>query len=302
MRAITNLIETILPQLLCYVSMIVYATYLDVPLLPSQTILMISYYNTMSQTFACEFMKAVQYSINATVSFDRIKVRAETFPVRRLAVDFALVLLKSYLMEPESETKPAEINQAKKSHVTVNGLSAAWDDDQKNTLRNVSFEVDSTELLGVVGPTGSGKSSLLMALLGEIPTVKSGTVDISGTTFYVSQEPWIFSATVKENILFGKTYDKEKFDEIVDACMLRDDLGMFKNGANTFIGEKGVNLSGGQRARISLARALYSDADVYLLDDPLSAVDANVAKRLYDESVNLRRSSHLILNQKSEFL
>ncbi len=150
-------------------------------------------------------------------------------------------------------------------------------------MQNFSFEVKSGELLGVVGPVGSGKSSLLMALLGEMPIIKSGKVQVNGSVFYVSQEPWIFSATIKENILFGKEYEANKFDKIVDACSLTEDFINLPNGKETFIGEKGANLSGGQRARISLARALYSDCDIYLLDDPLSAVDANVARSLYNE-------------------
>ena len=154
-----------------------------------------------------------------------------------------------------------------------------------NILNNISFEVSARELLGVIGPVGSGKSSLLMALLGEMPNVTEGTIDMAGSVFYVSQEPWIFSATIKENILFGKAYVKDKFDDIISACSLTEDLEMLPNGEDTFIGEKGVNLSGGQRARIGLARALYSDADIYLLDDPLSAVDANVARHLYNEYV-----------------
>jgi ABC-type multidrug transport system fused ATPase/permease subunit len=137
--------------------------------------------------------------------------------------------------------------------------------------------------LAVVGHVGSGKSSLLMALLGEMPNIH-GNVTMNGmSVFYVSQESWIFSATVKQNILFGKPYDKDKFSQIVKICALKDDLKILPNGENTIIGDKGVNLSGGQRARVSLARALYHDPDVYLLDDPLSAVDANVAKHLFDK-------------------
>ncbi len=150
-------------------------------------------------------------------------------------------------------------------------------------MKNISFEISKSELMGVIGPVGAGKSSLLMALLNEMPNVTSGSIDINGSVFYVSQEPWIFSATIKENILFGKEWAKDKFNAIVNACSLSEDLKVLANGKDTLIGEKGVNLSGGQRARISLARALYSDADIYLLDDPLCAVDANVAKHLYSE-------------------
>ncbi len=119
-----------------------------------------------------------------------------------------------------------------------------------------------------------------MAILGEIPQIK-GDIEVNGSVFYVSQEPWIFSATVKDNILFGKPYDRDRFKEVIEACVLEEDIRHLKYHEDTFIGEKGVNLSGGQRARISLARALYANADIYLLDDPLSAVDPNVAARLY---------------------
>ena len=149
-------------------------------------------------------------------------------------------------------------------------------------LKNISFKVKPAELLAIVGQVGSGKSSLLMALLGEMPNIK-GDIKLNGTVFYVSQEPWIFSATIKQNIIFGKPYEKEKFNEIVKICALTEDLKLLPNAENTLIGDKGLNLSGGQRARVSLARALYFDPDIYLLDDPLSAVDANVAKQLFEK-------------------
>ncbi len=151
-----------------------------------------------------------------------------------------------------------------------------------------------------------------MTLLGEMPCL-NGDVSLNGRVFYVSQEPWIFSSTIRQNIIFGKDYEKNKFDKIIDVCCLENviifltiyliliyynlkypliiatpalnsllkDLKLLKCGDLTYIGDKGVNLSGGQRARISLARALYDDAEIYLLDDPLSAVDESVAKLLY---------------------
>ncbi len=152
-------------------------------------------------------------------------------------------------------------------------------------MQNISFSVAANRLLGVVGSVGSGKSSLLMALLGEMPSIR-GDVEMSGSVFYVSQEPWIFSSTIAKNILFGKQYDKEKFDRIIELCALKEDLESLADAEQTFVGDKGVNLSGGQRARISLARALYSDADIYLLDDPLSAVDIKVGQHIFDKYLN----------------
>ncbi len=190
-----------------------------------------------------------------------------------------VLFFKEFLLRDEL-TENKFVRNNSKPHVRINNLSCAWN---VNTLQDITFEVNPKELVGVIGPVGSGKSSLLMALLGEMPNMTKDSIDINGSVFYVSQEPWIFSATIKENILFGKAYVKDKFDDIISACSLTEDLEMLPNGQDTFIGEKGVNLSGGQRARISLARALYSDADIYLLDDPLSAVDAHVAKHLYNE-------------------
>jgi ATP-binding cassette subfamily C (CFTR/MRP) protein 4 len=212
------------------------------------------------------------------------------------------LLWKSYLTKETNVKKPDKAKRTEQAYVNVRCLNAAWDSIvvenipfetepiklsnavlNDYVLENITFELKQNELLGVVGPVGSGKSSLLMALLGEIPNIKDGAIDMNGSVFYVSQEPWVFSATIKENILFGKEYNKAKFDKIVDVCSLIEDLKILPAGHDTFIGEKGANLSGGQRARISLARALYSDADIYLLDDPLSAVDANVARHLYNE-------------------
>lgn len=121
-----------------------------------------------------------------------------------------------------------------------------------------------------------------MTLLGEMKSI-NGSMLVDGSVFYVQQEPWVFSASLRQNIIFDKPYIKEKFNKVIKACSLETDLKLMSDGEKTIIGEKGINLSGGQRARVGLARALYSDAQIFLLDDPLSAVDANVAKYLFNE-------------------
>ena len=131
----------------------------------------------------------------------------------------------------------------------------------------------------VVGRVGSGKSSLLASVLGETHLV-SGRVSVRGRVGYVEQEPCIFSDSVRNNIVFGLPVDEERLSQVVRVCELEEDLTQLPNGLDTQIGERGLNISGGQRARISLARACYSRPDIYLLDDPLSAVDSQVAKRL----------------------
>ncbi|CAF5066806.1 unnamed protein product, partial [Rotaria sp. Silwood1] len=150
---------------------------------------------------------------------------------------------------------------------------------------------------GVVGATGSGKSSLLAAILGEMSLVQ-GSSKIYGKIAYVSQISWIFSGTIRENILFCKDFDKEKYERVLQSCCLITDLQSFPAGDSTVIGEKGVNLSGGQKARVSLARALYTEADIYLFDDPLASVDPTIARKIFQQCI----SNQGILNDKTRLL
>lgn len=148
-------------------------------------------------------------------------------------------------------------------------------------LDNVSATFQDKEFVGIIGSIGSGKSSLLRAIVGELETCQ-GNISTSPKTAYVPQIPWLFSGTVRENIVFGEKYDREKFSKVVEACALREDFERFPSGDLSFVGERGITLSGGQRARVGLARAIYSDADVYLLDDPLSAVDVKVGAHIVE--------------------
>ena len=136
----------------------------------------------------------------------------------------------------------------------------------------MNFELTPGELMIVAGPVGSGKSSLLHAIMNETNKT-GGSHVVRGRIAYVEQEPFIFSASIIDNVCFGLDYDKARFDVALKASQLFKDMENFVKGEETVIGERGVNISGGQKARISLARAIYSDADIYLLDDPLSAVD-----------------------------
>ncbi|CAF4606534.1 unnamed protein product [Rotaria socialis] len=147
-------------------------------------------------------------------------------------------------------------------------------------LTNINFKVRQGSLVAIVGSVSAGKSSILAAVLGEMCKI-DGQVTISGTIAYVPQTAWIFNATLKQNILFGKDYDEKLYNEIIDACELRSDFEHLPERDEIEIGEKGINLSGGQKQRVALARALYSDADIYLLDDPLSAVDAHVGAHIF---------------------
>ncbi|KAG0495993.1 hypothetical protein HPP92_000608 [Vanilla planifolia] len=150
------------------------------------------------------------------------------------------------------------------------------------TLRDLNFKVLQGMRVAVCGTVGSGKSSLLSCILGEVPKI-TGTVKLYGTTAYVSQSPWIQSGKIQDNILFGKEMDVEKYDNVLEACSLKKDLEILPFGDQTVIGERGINLSGGQKQRVQIARALYHDADIFLFDDPFSAVDAHTGSHLFKE-------------------
>ena len=149
-------------------------------------------------------------------------------------------------------------------------------------LQDIEFTAHSGSLTVITGPVGSGKSTLLSVMSGELQD-SSGTISYDGTLVYVPQLAWVFSGTIRENILFGEPYDEAKYTRIVDACALKEDIQQFPDCDQTVVGERGEVLSGGQRARVSLARAVYADVDLYLLDDPLSAVDFKVGQQIFEK-------------------
>jgi ATP-binding cassette subfamily C (CFTR/MRP) protein 1 len=163
-----------------------------------------------------------------------------------------------------------------------------------HTLVDVSLSIKRGSLVAVIGGVGSGKTSLLMSLLNELDLL-SGSVSVSGSVAYHAQSCWIMNATIQENITFGMSYEEDRFRAVVEQACLRQDLEVLPSGAQTEIGEKGINLSGGQKARISFARTLYRDSSVVLLDDPLSAVDAHVGKVLFSSIRGLANAGKTVL-------
>ncbi len=151
-------------------------------------------------------------------------------------------------------------------------------------LQDIEFTTPPETLTVITGPVGSGKSTLLSAIAGEISDT-SGTITCQESLVYVPQIPWVFSGTIRDNILFGQPYDKLKYTRITEACALTEDIQQFPDNDQTVVGERGAVLSGGQQARVSLARAVYADAGIYLLDNPLSAVDFKVGQHIFEKCI-----------------
>lgn len=170
-------------------------------------------------------------------------------------------------------------------------------------MKNINAFVKSGELLVIIGPVGSGKSSLLMTLLEELP-LTSGNIQVKGKMSYSPQEAWTFVATIRENILFGSEFNQQKYDQVIKVCALERDMELLPYGDQTIVGEKGVSLSGGQRTRITLARSIYNDADIYLLDDPLSAVDTHVAKHIFQKCLlqHLKSKVRILVTHQLQYL
>ncbi|CAG2101456.1 unnamed protein product [Medioppia subpectinata] len=186
--------------------------------------------------------------------------------------------------EINENTISMDKNNANKS-IIVRNATFSWNIGPGSAvLNNISLEVSDKRLVAVVGSVGAGKSSLLAALLGEL-AILEGSAGVNGTVAYVPQEPWIQNKTLKENIVFTNELNDEYYERVLESCDLVPDLSVLPDRDMTEIGEKGINLSGGQKQRVSLARAVYSNRDIYLLDDPLSAVDPHVGKHLFDKTI-----------------
>ncbi|KAK9745777.1 ABC transporter [Popillia japonica] len=173
-------------------------------------------------------------------------------------------------------------------------------------LSNINFTVNKGKFFGIMGTVGSGKSSIFSAILAEL-TKTDGEIavsDLNAGFAIVTQQPWLQRGTIKDNILFGKNYDESKYVEVLTACCLTEDLEQLPGGDLTGVGEGGMTLSGGQKARIALARAIYQDKQIYLLDDIISAVDANVARQIFQNCIMgiLRHKTRILCTHHVRYL
>nr|CAD7448332.1 unnamed protein product [Timema bartmani] len=192
--------------------------------------------------------------------------------------------INKYLATEDLDRSSVSHEKSEKYALVMENGTFAWGDDEEPVLRNINVNVNKGSLVAIVGTVGSGKTSLVSGFLGEMNKL-SGRVNTKGSIAYVPQQAWIQQSTLKDNITFGRNLDTSLYDKVIEACALKSDLEILPGGDQTEIGEKGINLSGGQKQRVSLARAVYRDTEVYLLDDPLSAVDSHVGKHIFENVI-----------------
>ncbi|XP_051563276.1 ATP-binding cassette sub-family C member 12-like [Myxocyprinus asiaticus] len=282
-------LTTIVPTLATILTFIVH-TALKLPLEPSTAYTIIAVFNCMRMS-----MGLLPFSVKAVAE-----------------AKVALARLKKLLLVQNPDSYLTQ-NKNMDSVLVMEKASFAWSqDDSRSTthtsetkpaLRDISFTLPKGSLLGVCGNVGSGKTSLISSILEQMHLM-SGSVSANGTLAYVSQQAWIFHGTVRDNILMGEPFDQTRYDRVIHACSLKPDLAILPYGDQTEIGERGINLSGGQKQRVSLARAVYSNRDILLLDDPLSAVDAHVGKHIFEECIKkeLKGKSVILVTHQLQYL
>ncbi|XP_033865353.2 ATP-binding cassette sub-family C member 4-like isoform X2 [Acipenser ruthenus] len=255
------------------------------PISASKVFVTVSLYSAVRLTVTLFFPSAIEKASETMISIRRIK---------------------NFLILDEIVKPSVELRKEEKKDVLIHmkDVICYWDKNlDAPTLQNVSFTVHPGQLLAVIGPVGAGKSSLLSAILGELPQDR-GDVKVKGKLGFAAQQPWVFSGTLRSNILFGMEYNPQKYEQVIGACALNKDIDILPDGDMTVIGDRGATLSGGQKARVNLARAVYQDTDIYLLDDPLSAVDAEVGRHLFEKCICgiLRNKPRILVTHQLQYL
>ncbi|KAJ1747331.1 Canalicular multispecific organic anion transporter 1 [Coemansia sp. RSA 989] len=234
------------------------------------------------------FTNADMHQLNSHISTLQRNISWMKYSVKRIrSIVHNVMVIERYLKgEPVNSLQQTPLAaKGGTAQVTMDGCSFQWNKrDKKPAISNATLAASAGELVTVVGRTGAGKSTLLLSICGEVE-MTMGHGSVVGTIGYLEQSPWIMNDTFRANILFGRPYDREYFRKVVHACALTADIAQWPDGDLTVIGDRGVNISGGQRARLALARTLYSRADIYVLDDPLSAVDAHVKRHILDHVI-----------------
>ncbi|XP_021917145.1 multidrug resistance-associated protein 1 isoform X2 [Zootermopsis nevadensis] len=240
--------------------------------------------------------------------FNIIRMPISVIPFLIITLVQASVSIKRvnrFMNSEELDPNSVQHDQSEKNHLVIENGNFSWGSEDQVILRNINLSFKQGSLVAVVGTVGSGKSSLISAFLGEMDKI-TGRVNTKGSIAYVPQQAWIQNATLLNNIIFGKSLDHSSYQRIIEACALKPDLEMLPASDQTEIGEKGINLSGGQKQRVSLARAVYNNADIYFLDDPLSAVDSHVGKHIFENVIGpsgiLRRKTRVLVTHGITYL
>uniref|UniRef100_F6T8N6 Uncharacterized protein n=1 Tax=Ciona intestinalis TaxID=7719 RepID=F6T8N6_CIOIN len=258
-------------------------------LTPSKVFSAIALYNVLRTSMGLFFPLAIEKLSESLISLKRIQ---------------------NFLMldEIDDDLQGLPPKSSKDCIVELTSFTAWWTEDEDSanrpTLEDITLKVKPGQLLAVIGPVGSGKSSFLSAILRELPA-STGQARVVGQVSYAGQTPWVFSGSIRENILFGEEYNEKRFKEVIDICCLEKDLLSFEFGDLTLVGQRGVTLSGGQKARVNLARAVYRrGTNIFLMDDPLSAVDASVAHKMFEGCIcrYLRKTIRILVTHQLQFL
>ncbi|XP_035718149.1 multidrug resistance-associated protein 4-like isoform X2 [Vespa mandarinia] len=321
-----------------YFSMVSYAL-TNKTLNPEYTYVWTTFFNILQLTIVMFFLQALISWNETTITINRIEEfllldevisNDQTSLMSSMSskyekkgdkndIEYCRIILKKE--EPVINVEPKKQPSIELIKVSSNWVSSKL----PPTLCNISMKVDPGQLCILLGQVGSGKTALLNTLLKELP-LGAGTIKIlqnlptkgdshaNLTNYftdnknirfsYASQEPWLFGGTIKENILFGELYDNKRYTDVTRVCALNKDFQQLPQGDMTTVGERGIMLSGGQKARVSLARAIYKQADIYLLDDPLSAVDTKVAKHIFTKCIvqYLRDKTRILATHQLQFI
>ena len=269
------------------------------PLTPVNVFILLSFINLLRQNFCINVAYGLLQSYDAYVSLSRIQdfLLLDNLP--------STTVTRKRLEENENLPDLQKATKLEQDPVLLLESSMLQEKDKDDgfsfSLQNVVAKRGS--LIVITGPVGSGKSTLLSTIAGEGRT-QNLSITCKGSIIYVPQIPWLFSGTVRENILFGEPYEESKYERIIEACALADDIQQFPEGDKAVVGERGAALSGGQRARVSLARAAYADADLYLLDDPLSALDSKVGLHIFTKCIKglLGQKTRLIASHHEQLM
>lgn len=214
------------------------------------------------------------------------------------------LLLEETFSKYQSDDQTHKHDQNSEAFLKVQNITIKWkSDDKLPTVQNISVDLKPGDLLVIIGPVGSGKSTFLTSLLHELRPV-SGRISMKGKVSYSSEEAWLVNDSVRNNILFGEPYEAERYAKVVQVCALQPDLARMPAADRTLVGENGASLSGGQKTRIVLARAIYRAADIYLLDSPLSAVDPSVGKHIFHQCIMhyLKSKIRILVTHQLEFV